>query len=295
MTQPRVLVAGASGRLGQIVLEQLLQAGVTSIAATTRTPEKLATFVNQGVDVRAGDFNHPDGLTKAFDGVDRLLLVSTDDLFSGNRVQQHKNAIEAAKRAGVKHVIYTSMPNPEESTAIPFSPDHVATELALRESGMTYTILRVAWYAENTLDLGLISAALKTGKWLTSAGDGKIAYVTRRDVARAAAAVLAAPSEESRIYDITGPLALSAEQLAASLSRVVERSIDVVQLNDETLGRELVAAGVSAQLAPMLVTTDANTRAGHFSEATTAVRDLTGLPPIDFEQFLRENKKLFQQ
>ena len=290
MSQSRILVAGASGRLGQLVLKQLLHAGVRDIVATTRTPEKLGAYAALGVDVRPGDFNDPETLKKAFQGADRLLLISTDDLFSGKRIQQHKNAIEGAKQAGVRHILYTSMPEPEASTAIPFAPDHVATETAIRESGLSYTILRVAWYAENTVELGLIPAALRSGTWPTSAGTGKIAYVTRFDVARAAAAALAGIEDENRVYDITGPQSMSASELAASLSRTIKRTIQVRQFGDEALVGGLVANGVAPQLAPMLLTTDINTRAGNFARVSDAVQALTGQPPADFESFLVENK-----
>jgi len=230
MNQSRVLVAGGSGRLGQMVLEQLLQAGASDIIATTRTPQKLGAYESFGVDVRYADLNDPQTLSKAFKGADRLLLISTNDLFSGKRMQQHKNAIAAAKRAGVHHILYTSMPEPEASTAVPFSPDHVVTEQAIQESGLGYTILRVAWYAENPIELGLIPAALQTGTWLTSVGAGKIAYVTRFDVARAAAAALVQGGDASQIYNISGPQAMSAADLVAALSRAVERPIQVRQV-----------------------------------------------------------------
>ncbi|GAA3766121.1 SDR family oxidoreductase [Terriglobus aquaticus] len=290
MSQSRILVTGGSGRLGQMVLDQLLHAGVSGIITTTRTPDKLGAYASLGVDLRHADLNDPQTLSKAFQGADRLLLISTDDLFSGRRVQQHTNAIDAAKRAGVRHIHYTSMPEPEASTAIPFSSDHVATEATIRESDLSYTILRVAWYAENPVELGLIPAALRTGTWLTSAGAGRIAYVTRSDVARAAAAALVRDKETSQIYDITGPHAMSAAELAAALSRSVDRPIEVRQVDDTALARELVASGVSPQLAPMLVTTDANTRAGNFERVSHAVQELTGVPPTSFESFLVKNK-----
>ncbi|WP_263385751.1 SDR family oxidoreductase [Granulicella arctica] len=291
MTAQRVLVAGASGRLGQMVLQQLQTLGASRIIATSRTPQKLAAFASSKIDVRAADFNNPRSLPRAFSGVDRMLLISTDDLFSGQRVQQHKSAIEAAQRAGVRHIVYTSMPDPQGSKAIPFAPDHIATEAALEGSGMGYTILRVAWYSENPIDLGLIPSAIRTGIWLTSAGAGKIAYVPRFDVARAAAAALLHSDEGNKVYDLTGPETLTAEQLANSLATVSRKFIQVRQMDDETLGRELVASGVPAQLAPMLVTTDANTREGHFNLATTSVKDLTGTPAASFEEFLWKNKQ----
>lgn len=286
MNKERILVAGAGGRLGRMILDQLVQSGNNEIIASSRSPEKLTAYSQQGVDVRFADFNSPPSLKQAFANVDRMLLISTDDLFSGHRVQQHKNAIEAAVAAKVRHIIYTSMPEPEKSKAVPFSPDHVATEKALLESGLTSTILRVAWYAENPLELGLLSAVMRTGNWFTSAGAGKIAYIPRYDVARAAAAVLSRSDETNRIYNITGVQSHTPEELAASLAVATGKPIQVRQVDDETLKRELIASGVAAMLAPMLTSTDANTREGHFDLVTTAVEELTGDPPVSFEHFL---------
>lgn len=291
MSEPRVLVTGAGGQLGRLVLEQLLQVGVPRIVGASRTPQKLSEFASRGVDVRAADFNAPETLDTAFRNINRLLLISTDDLFSGKRVEQHRNAIEAARRTGISHIVYTSMPDPEGSKAIPFAPDHVATEAALKESGLGYTILRVAWYAENPVALGLIPAAIRTGSWFSAAGVGKISYVTRFDVARTAAAVLARSEEENHVYDITGPQALAASELVDSLSRVIDKEIQLRQVDDLTLGHELIDSGVSAKLVPMLIATDKNTRDGHFDLATTTVRDLTGKTPKSFEQFLLENRQ----
>ena len=286
MAQQRVLVAGAGGRLGQLVIEQLLAAGVIDIIATTRSPRKLASFADRNIEVRAGDFNDPHSLEEAFFGADRMLLISTDDLFSGRRVQQHTNAIRAAVNAGVGHILYTSMPDPIGSKAVPFAPDHVATEEALRNSGVGYTSLRVAWYAENPIELGLVPAALRSGKWITAVGDGKIPYVARFDVARAAAAALTSATALPEIYDISGPSAQTAEELAADLSGVTGKSIEVVHVDPAILETELIAAGVPAMLAPMLSSTDANTRSGKFDLVSSAVTDLTGEPPIEFYRFL---------
>ena len=147
-------------------------------------------------------------LLNAFSGVDRLLLISTDALDRpGRRLAQHRAAVAAAVKAGVKHVVYTSMPNPEPGSRVIFAPDHYGTEQALKESGLSWTILRNAWYAENLAFT--LPAALATGKWITSAGEGRIPHIARDDCAEAAAAALASPSTDNARYDITGPEALT--------------------------------------------------------------------------------------
>lgn len=289
---PSILVAGASGRLGQLVFDQLAGAPSFRLIAASRTPEKLTQLANKQIEVRAADFSDPSTLSAAFAGVDRLLLISTSDLFSGKRVEQHRNAIDAAVQAGVNHIVYTSMPDPEGSAAIPFAQDHVATEAALKQSGLGYTILRVAWYAENPFDLGLVAAALKSGKWFTAAGSGRIAYVPRLDVARVAAACLTAKALQSGVYDVTGVSADSPETLAAALSAASGKAIQVVPVSDEQLKSELAGYGVPSQHIPMLVATDANTRAGRFDIQTDIVEQRTGTPPLSFEQFIRANQQL---
>ena len=157
--------------------------------AASRDPAKLADLAAKGAETRRADFDDPASLDAAFKGVDRLLIVSTDALgVPGMRQRQHKAAVAAAARAQVGHVVYTSMPNPEPGSLIPFAPDHYGTEQALTKSGLPHTILRVSWYAENLLRS--LPSILSTGKWYSSAGEGRVANVARDDVARAAAAAL---------------------------------------------------------------------------------------------------------
>jgi len=291
MSDQRILVAGASGRLGRIVLQQILASGVRHIVAASRSPEKLKEFASPDVELRFADFNEPESLPKAFEGASAMLLISTDDLLSGKRLQQHKNAISAAAKAGVQHIVYTSMPAPEASTAIFFSPDHAATEAALRESGLTHSILRIAWYAENLLDIGFIAATLRAGTWFTSAGNGRIAYIPCHDVGRAVAAALTRHADASATYDITGPAALTPEELAEALAEASGKTINVVHVDDQKLIQQLVAIGMPEQLASMVLTTDANVRDGHFDIVSGAVQELTGKPPSTFGNFLRRNRE----
>jgi NAD(P)H dehydrogenase (quinone) len=285
-TQPRLLVTGASGKLGRRVVELLIAAGVPNVIAASRDPAKLAGLA--GVETRRVDFDDTSSLDAAFKGVDRVLLISTDRIdVPGLRIKQHKNAVAAAARAGVKHLLYTSMLNPERSL-IPFAPDHLGTEQAIEQSGLDYSILRVSWYAENLL--GTVPGALASGKWVTSAGTGRVAYVPREDVARACARALASRSGARERLNITGPAQQTMADIAKIASKVFGKPIDVVQISDDELAKGLLAAGVPAPYVPLIVATDANIRAGNFDVPTDAVKRLTGTDAQSVESYLTANR-----
>lgn len=289
-----LLVTGASGQLGRRVLAHLLdtvRVAPSRIVAVTRTPAKLADLTARGVDVRQGDFDDPASLGAAFKGVQRLLLISTDTLDRpGARLAQHRTAVAAAKAAGVRHVVYTSIPKADE-IPVPFAPDHAGTEEALAASGLGWTILRNALYYDN-LAFSLPSV-LATGKWFTSASDGRISNVSREDCARAAAYALAAASNANATYDITGPAALTTAEIAATVSEVLGKPIELAQLSDEDLTKGLVAAGLPDFLAKAFVSFDTTTRLGLFAPVSDAVEKLTGQKPETLRQFLVANKDSF--
>lgn len=290
----RLLVTGASGHLGRRVLAHLLDTlriDPARLIAVTRDPAKLAGLSPRGVEVRRGDFEDPPSLASAFAGASRLLLISTDTLDRpGARLAQHRSAIAAAKAAGVKHIVYTSMPDPADSP-IPFAPDHRQTEETLAASGLGWTVLRNAWYFEN-LAMSL-PGVLATGKWVTSAGNGRIANLSRDDCARAAASALASSSAASTVYDITGPAALTTAEIAATVSDVLGRPIELVHVSDEALVAGMVAAGLSEPMARIWASFDTATRFGKFAKVTGDVEKLTGKRPQAFRDFLAENKSLF--
>src|SRR5688572_4132794 len=180
-----VVVTGAGGQLGAAVVAELVALRPGSVRALTRNPARVAV---PGLDVRRADFDDPDGLLGAFDGADRLLLISTDRI--GHRVAQHRAAVAAAARAGVGHVFYTSAVNADDpANPAPVVPDHRATEEALAASGLPWTALRNGIYTE-TLLLA-VRPAVAAGVYASNGGDGAISYVTRGDLASATAAVLA--------------------------------------------------------------------------------------------------------
>ena len=290
MTQPTLFVAGAGGKLGRRVVELLLERGYAGkIIAGSRHPEKL-NFA--GVETRKADYGDVPGFIKALEGVDRLLLISIDVL-GPSRLALQASAVAAAKAAGVKHIVYTSMPAPEPSSPIPFAPEHFGTEEAIRATGIAYTILRMNWYAENLLSS--LPGVLASGKWYTSAGEGTLAHVAREDTARAAAGALLS-GDASRTLTVTGPEALTTREVAAIASEVTGRSIQVVDVSDEQLAAGAIAAGVPAPVAHgFIVPFDANTRLGRVALATNAVELLWGEKPQTLREFLATNRAALTQ
>ena len=287
----KLLVTGASGHLGRLVLDQLLANGVAAgdIIATTRDISKLADYAAKGVEVRKADFNDEAGLVAAFRGADRLALISTDAIDgNGTRLKQQTAAVDAAKAAGVKHIVYTSMPNPHVNSRITFAGDHRGTEEAIKASGLGYTILRNAWYQEN-LFMNL-PQVLASGHWYTSTGGGKTSHIARADCAAALAAALASDSTESKTYTLTGAEKRTTAEIAALASEVLGKPIEVIQLDDGQLAGGMKAAGVPDFLVPFLIGFEANTRLGDADILTDDVEALTGRKPIPFRTFFEQNK-----
>lgn len=287
-----ILVTGASGHLGRGIVHHLLdtqQVPPQRVIAATRDPDKLADLAAQGVGVRAADFDDEAGLVQAFDGADRVLIVSTDAVGEpGRRLGQHKAAVAAAVKAGVKHLAYTSMPRPEPGNPVLFAPDHHGTEQAIVATGLPATVFRNGWYQENLLMT--LPQALASGTWYTSAGDGRTAFVARDDIARAIAGSLAAGGNHSAVHTLTGPEALTNAEIAVLASEVTGRPVEVVNLDDEALAEGLKAAGVPEAAVPLLVSFEANTRAGGLADVTADVETLSGKKPQSLREFLEANK-----
>ncbi|MCA1407982.1 SDR family oxidoreductase [Ensifer sp. IC3342] len=291
-----LLVTGAAGQLGKLVLDALLASGKArpaDIIAASRDTTKLAAYAAKGVQIRGADFDDPASLEKAFAGADRILIISTDALGQpGKRLQQHLNAVAAAKKAGAKHILYTSMPNPETSV-ISFAPDHLGTENAIKETGIPYTILRNGWYMENLFMA--LPHALETGQWFSSAGAGRLAYIARSDAAEAAAAALLSGSTESCTYTLTGADLHSTQEIAALVSSTTGKRLEVVHISDEALAGGLKGAGLPDFLIPIVVSFDSNTREGHIGMVTGDFAALTGKTPVSLPAFLEASKAALVQ
>lgn len=285
------LVSGASGHLGQRVIAHLIDAHKvppSRIVAGTRTPDKIAALTQRGVTVRKLDLEAADTLPSALAGVERMLLISTDAIDRpGRRLAQHRAAVQAARQAGIEHIVYTSMPNPDESL-ITFAPDHRGTEQALASSGLGWTVLRMNWYMENLL--ASLPTALKMGRWYTAAGEGRVGYVSREDCARAAAAALASSERGNSRLDVTGPQALTTAEIAAIVQRISSRPLEVVAQSDEERKAALGSAKLPEPIVALIVSIEASIRAGYLDVASDTVERLTGRPPISLTAFLTENK-----
>lgn len=286
----KILVSGASGHLGRLVIQNLLESGKVApadIVAGSRDTTKLADLAAKGVETRRVDFDDAN-LAAAFSGIDRLLVISTDVLDRpGHRIGQHRAAVAAAKAAGVGRIYYTSMINPETSL-VSFAPDHAGTEQAIRESGLAYTIFRNAWYMEN-LFMSL-PHALASGSWYTSAGKGRNAHAARADIAGAIAGALVSEASANAVYNLTGPATLTTDEIAALMREVTGKPLAVVHLTDEQLAGGMKAAGVPEPFIPVLVSFEANTRESGFDVATKDIETLSGKAPQDLKSFLVTNK-----
>jgi NAD(P)H dehydrogenase (quinone) len=279
-----IAVTGASGHLGRRVAQLLLERGERPVLLT-RDPASLNDLAARGAVVRRGDFSDSAGMQEALTGVDRLLLISID-ITGPQRVALHAQAVEAARAAGVKHVIYTSLPRPDAENPAGVAPDHRATELALRASGLDWTFLRNNIYADFQVPTAAQAAA--TGQLVTNTGDGATAFVTRDDCAAVAAAVLASEGHAGATYDVTGPEAIDAVALAALTAEITGKPIVVVHVDDSVYAAGLVEhAGLPTEAAALYTSFGASAREGWASEVTTVVADLTGTPPTPLRDVLQ--------
>lgn len=263
----QLLVTGTSGHLGGRVRSLLQEQGHQVIAGSR----------NPGPGGRRVDFDDPD-LAAAFAGVDRLLLVSADDLSTPlRRLNQHRRAIAAAVEAGVKHVVYTSYIDPSPDSPVGLAVDHLGTEAALAESPLSFTILRNGLYTDNLL--GSVPQVRASGQLFHATGGGANAWVTREDCARAAAAALVADDWTRSVVDVTGPDAITSEQLAGILQELVGRPVQAVDLPPDALRAGLLSAGLPDFVADMLVGFDVATARGRHARVSDGVERLTGRAP----------------
>ncbi|AKT40224.1 SDR family oxidoreductase [Chondromyces crocatus] len=288
MSQP-LLVTGAGGQLGRRVLELLLAKGAGPLIATTRDPAKLADLSARGVEVRHADFDDPASLQEAFAGAGRLLLISTDALDRpGRRIEQHRRALDAAVKAGVKHIVYTSLTNPGPGSPVTFAPDHQGTEDAIAQSGLGYTVLRNNLYAD--LLPSALARAAATGQLLAATGEGATGYVTREDCARAAAAALASDFAGQRTLDVTGPTTITHRELARLAADLTGKPVDYVIIPLSALENGLQQAGLPPTLAAAYASFDEAIARGSLNVTTRAVEDLTGQPAEDVRTYLSRHR-----
>lgn len=271
-----IIVTAASGQLGRLVIAELLKrVPAEQIVAAVRDPGKVADLADQGVLVRHADYTDPASLDKAFEGATKVLLISSNDL--GNRVPQHRNVIDAAARAKVGLLAYTSVLHADTST-LGLAPEHRATEDAVRASGLPYTLLRNGWYVENYT--GALGGAVAHGALAGSAGEGRIAAAARADYAEAAAVVLTSAGPVATIYELAGDTAFSLAQLAAEVSRQTGKDIPYHNLPQQDYLGLLLQIGLPAPLAELVADADAQAAKGALFDDGKVLSKLIGHPTI---------------
>lgn len=261
-----IAITGATGQLGQHVIENLLKTVPASqIVAIVRNPAKGATLSLQGITVRQADYTDEAAFTTALQGIDKLLLISSSEV--GQRTPQHRNVINAAKSARVKFIAYTSLLHADTSP-LGLADEHVATEKMLAESGLDYALLRNGWYSENYL--ASAPAALEHGVFIGAAGDGKIAAATRADYAAAAARVISEEGHAGKIYELAGDEGWTLSQLAAELAQQSGKKVVYQNLSEADFAAALKGFGLPAGLAEMLADSDIGaSKGGLFDDSHT--------------------------
>ena len=261
-----IAITGATGQLGQHVIENLLKTVPASqIVAIVRNPAKAAALSLQGITVRQADYTDEAAFTTALQGIDKLLLISSSEV--GQRTPQHRNVINAAKSARVKFIAYTSLLHADTSP-LGLADEHVATEKMLAESGLDYALLRNGWYSENYL--ASAPAALEHGVFIGAAGDGKIAAATRADYAAAAARVISEEGHAGKIYELAGDEGWTLSQLAAELAQQSGKKVVYQNLSEVDFAAALKGFGLPAGLAEMLADSDIGaSKGGLFDDSHT--------------------------
>lgn len=281
-----ILVTSAAGHLGPYLFAEILgRVPPYQVAASTRHPEKLGKLARKGVSVRKVEYADPRTLHDAFQGVEALLLLSTDADVAC-RTAQHESVIEVAKLRGVKRIVYTSFIDPDAASPFPFAAAHNATEAALRASGLDWTVLRVNGFAESLIEE--LNAAFESGVYQDPSPRGRVSYVGRADVARAAAAALIDRGHEGKTYEITGPAALSSRDVAAILSCIAGRRIETRTTPVRDFVAQLKDRGVRDYYAEAIGGLHVAIDEGRLQKVSNDVKKLTGQPANLVEEALRD-------
>lgn len=265
----KIGITGATGQLGRKVVENLKgKTSAEQIAALVRSPDKAS---DMGVEVRNFDYSKPETLEKGLEGIDRLLLISSSEI--GKRVQHHTNVIEAAKKAGVKWIVYTSLLHADTSS-LNLAPEHLESEAVIKESGIDYTILRNGWYTENYTSS--IPSAVENGAFIGSAGDGKISSATREDFAEAAVAVILDESNKGEVYELAGDTSYTLTDLAAEISKQTGKDIPYKNLPEDEYVKILKSAGLPELFAEAIASWDTSASKGDLFDEGHQLSNLIG-------------------
>lgn len=264
-----IAITGATGQLGRIIVEKLkTKVPAADLVALVRTPAKA---VDLGITVRTANYSQPQTLDGALDGIDTVLLISSNEL--GQRATQHRNVIEAAKKVRVKRIVYTSLLHADTSP-LSLAAEHLTTENELKAAGISFTILRNGWYTENYTNS--IPGALAGGAFIGSAGEGKISSATRADYAEAAVAALTTEGHEGKTYELAGDEAYTLRELAAEISRQTRQEIPYQNLPEADYAAALLSVGVPAEFAQAIAGWDVGVSQGALFDESRQLAALIG-------------------
>ena len=278
-----IAVTGATGHLGQLVINELLTThNAQDIVAIVRNPAKAQALVQKGVQVREADYGNSAALAQALQGVEKLLLISSSEV--GQRAPQHRNIINAAKSAGVQLIAYTSLLHADTSP-LGLRAEHIETENDLAQSGIPFVLLRNGWYSENYL--ASVPAALEHGAFIGSAGDGKIASASRQDYAAAAAKVLSLDNQAGKVYELAGDEAWTLTELAEKLSALTGKSVVYENLSEADFAAALQNAGLPEGFARLLADSDVGASKGGLYDDCHQLSRLIGRPTTSIDDSLK--------
>lgn len=280
-------ITGATGHLGQATINALLQSSTPAdIVAIVRDPKKTTTLRQQGVQVRQGDYENITSLVAAFGGVTTVLLISTNELDDAIRTRQHRHVIDAARQAGVHHLVYTSVLNPSRESQFSGSASHLATEEYLRASGLTYTIFRNTLYMD--LIPGFIGAdALSSGKIYSTAGTGQVSYALREDIAQALAIVLMAiTNHENQTYDIAPAPTYSMRDVTVMLSEVSNQPVEFIAISADEMASGMRQQHIPEAVVGLMVGITGAMQANELSTTSNTLEQLLGRKPADLKTYL---------
>ncbi|MFW5401589.1 SDR family oxidoreductase [Yersinia sp. 1252 StPb PI] len=273
-----IAVTGATGQLGRLVINALLKkVPASEIIAAVRTPDKAHELAALGVQIRKADYSQPATLDTAFQGVDKLLLISSSEV--GQRIAQHSAVIAAAKRAGVKLLAYTSLLHADKSP-LGLGEEHRATEALLRESGLPVVLLRNGWYTENYA--ASIAPALAHGAFIGAVAEGRIASAAREDYAEAAAVVLTQENQAGKVYELAGDDIYTLAEFSAEIARQSGKAVVYHDLSEADFKQALLDAGLPDVFASLLADSDAGAAKGGLFDDSHTLRKLIGRPTTPY-------------
>lgn len=279
-----ILITGATGNLGRETINFLLKKIPSSeISALIRNPDKAEDLKHKGIKLHKGDYNDYDSLIKAFKGIDKLLLISSNDFV--NRVNQHINVINAAKENGVKHIYYTSGARTIDNKEIPGVKDHLETEQYLENSGINYTILKNNLYIEN-LPMYLGEKVLETGIYFP--GTGKVAFASRTDMAEATANLLVSNEVSEKTYNFSNTEAVDFNDIASILTKITGKKIDYIEVEPNIYREQLTKIGIPTPVINLRIGFGSLFKGGFLNTPNSALEEILGHKTINVEEFLKK-------